>query len=128
MSTLIEERVYNLLKNDASIASLVGTRIFPVIIPEQTTYPCISFQTISDRGITTLNNDLPTLNFKRIQINIWSETYGNCKVLEERIKTIVYTQNSNADSIQGKVESVRDTNDKELKIFSTSLDILTSNK
>ena len=125
---LIEQRVYDLLKNDATVASLVGTRIYPVVIPEQTTYPCISFQTISDRGITTLNNDLPTLNFKRIQINIWSATYGNCKVLEERIKTIVYTQNSNADYIEGKVETVRDTNDQELKIFGTSLDILTNNK
>jgi hypothetical protein len=125
---LIEQRVYDLLKNDSSVAGLVGTRIYPVVIPEQTTYPCISFQTISDRGITTLNNDLPTLNFKRIQINIWSETYGNCKILEERIKTIVYTQNSNADTINGKVETIRDTNDKELKIFSTSLDILMNNK
>ena len=125
---LIEERVYNLLKNDSSVANLVGTRIYPVVIPEKTTYPCISFQTISDRGITTLGNDLPTLNFKRIQINIHSKTYGNCKVLEERIKTITYTQNSNGDVVLGRVESVRDNNNSELEIFTTNMDIIVNNK
>lgn len=125
---LIEERLYNLLKNDTQIAALVSTRIYPMILPLKVTYPCISFQTISDRGITTLNNDLPTLNYKRIQVNVWSKTYGACKVLEARINTVVYTQNTNGDIVMGKVESVRDTNDSELHVFGTSLDLLLNNK
>lgn len=125
---MIEQKVYDLLRNDTQITALVGTRIYPMILPLKVTYPCISFQTISDRGITTLNNDLPTLNYKRIQVNIWSKTYGNCKVLEERIKTVVYTQNSNGDIVMGKVESIRDTNDSELHVFGTSLDLLLNNK
>lgn len=125
---LIEQRIYDLLSNDTQIIAVAGDRIYPVAIPEQTDYPCISFETISNRDVTTLDNILPGLNYKRIQINIWSKTYGNCKVLEERIKTIVYEQNTNGDRVNGKIESIRDTNDKELKIFGTSLDALVNNK
>lgn len=118
---MIEQKVYEALKNNANITSLVGTRIYPSVIPETTTYPCISFETISNRDITTLNNDLPTLNYKRIQINIWAKTYGNCKLLEGYVKEAIY-------GVKGRFQDTRDIPDKELKIFGTSIDILINNK
>ena len=118
---MIEEKVYNALKNNTDITNLVDTRIYPNVIPENTTYPCISYQTISNRDITTLGNEQPTLNFKRMQINIWSKKYGTCKVLEGYVKDSIY-------GVFARVQDVRDENDKELKIFGTSLDIISSNK
>lgn len=120
---LIEQQLYELLRDDAAISAVVSTRIFPVTIPEQTIYPAISYQTISNRDITTLNYDNPDLNFKRIQINIWSDKYPDVKNLETLIKTAIYT-----GTFSGRVESIRDINDKELKIFGASIDIIASNK
>ncbi len=125
---MIEQEIYDLLKNDSEVVDFVDNRIYAVSLPEQTAYPSISFQTISDRAITTMHNDLPNLNFKRIQVNIHSRTYGNCKVLEERIKKIVYDGNSNGDKVSGRVESVGDRSDPELELFGTRLDLLVSNQ
>lgn len=120
---MIETRLYNTLKNDTDITDLVDDRIFPIVIPEKTDYPCISYQSISDRDITTMNNDLPTLNFKRLQINIWSKSYLECKDLESKVRNAIYL-----GEIKGRVESSRDEEDSKLKIFGISFDIIANNK
>lgn len=122
MST-IEQRVYDTLSNDTSITALTALRIYPVVIPETTVYPCISYQVISGREISTLNHDLPTLRFKRIQINIWAEKYPEVKALEDLVTNALYT-----GEIKGHVENYRDAEDKELKIFGSSIDFVANNK
>jgi len=120
---MIENRLYNTLSNDTDITDLVGTRIFPVAIPEKTDYPCISYQTISNTDTTTMNNDLPTLNFKRLQVNVWSDKYSEVKTLELLVRNAIYT-----GEIKGRVEAIRDNNDSELKIFGINIDISANNK
>jgi hypothetical protein len=117
----VEQKLYNALSNNGTLTALVGDRIFPVVIPEKTAYPCISYQTISNRDITDMSYSEPTLNFKRIQINIYDDEYGKVKNLRDIVKTEIYAN-------VGRVESERDNEDDKLKIFGVSLDIIANNK
>lgn len=118
---MIEQKVYDSLKNNTDITDLVGTRIYPSAIPEEADYPCMSFTTIGNRDITTLKNDMPTLNFKRLQVSIWAENYGTCKLIEGYIKDSIY-------GIGGRTQDIRDSVDRDSKIFGTSVDIIINNK
>jgi len=120
---MIEELLTAQLLADTDITDEIGDRLYPVSIPEKTEYPCISYQTISNTDATTLNKDEPTLNFKRIQINIWAKNYSDCKTLEGLIKSSIYN-----GTLKAGVENIRDTPADKLKIFGTSLDIIANNK
>lgn len=122
MST-IEQKLYTSLTTNSDITNLTSLRIYPVAIPESTDFPCISYQVISNRHISDLNHSKPTLEFKRIQLNIWSENYEEVKTLEEYSLEAIY----NGD-IKGHIENSRDLVDKELKLFGVSLDLIASNK
>lgn len=40
---MIDQAVYSLLSTDAAIAALVGTRIYPIILPQTPTFPAITY-------------------------------------------------------------------------------------
>lgn len=121
--SIIEERLFDTLTTDTDIVALVGNRVYPVIVPEQTEYPCISYQVISGKAISTLSHDLATLKFKRIQINIWAEDYSQVKELEDLVTDAIYT-----GVVKGHTENYRDLNDSELRLFGSSLDMVANNK
>jgi hypothetical protein len=39
--------IYHILTNDATISGLVGNRIFPQVIEQGSTYPCLTYRMIS---------------------------------------------------------------------------------
>lgn len=122
MST-IEQRLYTSLSSNSDITDLTQLRIYPISIPENTDFPCISYQVVSGRAISDMNYSVPTLKFKRIQVSIWSRNYAEVKSLEDIVTDTIYS-----GSIKGHIENYRDMVDTELKLFGVSLDFIANNK
>ena len=80
-----ELAVYTILKNDAPVAALVGTRIFPSLAPQNAANPLIVYQRISADRITSL--DGPSgLSWARVQVDCYAETYAGAKTLSAAIR------------------------------------------
>ena len=85
----IEQAVVKLLTQDAGVAAIVGTRIFPGgIIPQGVTYPAMAYGMVNFTPILELTAVNPALS-KRIRI--WSategmETYGDAKQLDAAVQ------------------------------------------
>lgn len=68
------------------LASLVSGRCFPMVAPDGTLTPYITFQVISNVPLMELDRRNGTEN-RRLQVDIFDKTYGGAKTLEETVKT-----------------------------------------
>ena len=94
----IAPAVFEILKNDATITGIVGTRIYPDQVPQGVPYPAlVHYKTEVEQ---TVIKSAPTKNYKiRWQIDIYSEKYGQSATLAAAIKGLL-------DEYSGTVKSI----------------------
>jgi hypothetical protein len=76
----IELAIKSILENDGGVASLVSTRIYPVVISRSVTRPALTYQQLSarrDRPADKDNHDVRG----NWQITCWAETYTELRPL-----------------------------------------------
>lgn len=73
---------------DAGVTALVGTRIYPEVMPHDVTYPAISYQRISTvrTQYLTAVDDFTQV---RIQIDCWDDSYSGVKALAAAVKSAI---------------------------------------
>lgn len=82
---MIEQGIEQRLAADSTIAGLVGTRIYPLVLPEACQYPAITYQLISAVEIYT--NDGPLGEVRaRIQIDTWAKRYSQAKTVDQAVR------------------------------------------
>lgn len=69
---MIELGLISLILADSTLAGLIGTRLYPVVIDQTVTYPCLSFQTVSSFDSVALDDSF--VRNKRIQFDAWDKT------------------------------------------------------
>ena len=75
---MVTAGIFSLLSQNSSINALIGTRIFPVLLPERATLPAVTYQVISMKPQYELQNRVNVTNL-RLQIDAWAETYADAK-------------------------------------------------
>jgi len=81
----IDVALYTVLTSDAAVSALVGTRVYPNIVPQNKAMPAITYQQIS--GLRNYTMDGPVgLVEARFQINCWSTTYVQSRVLARLVR------------------------------------------
>lgn len=80
---MIEAGLFSLLSNTPAIAALVGTRIYPVVLPTAPTLPALSYQIVGAMSKPTLNNS----GFQRfrMQFDCWGQDYSDAVTLREAL-------------------------------------------
>ena len=81
---MIETGLRGALLADAAVAALVGTRIYPVVLPQAPQYPAISFQTISGESHYALGGH-SGLASPRIQVDCWAESFDAVMALRSAV-------------------------------------------
>lgn len=84
---IAELRAYML--SDPTVQGLVGTRIYPSVLPQNALFPSITMQTISAARRPTMrhNDDLPR---KRVQIDCWSPRIEEAERVAEAIRELFH--------------------------------------
>ena len=125
----IEQLFRTHLAGTAAVSSIVGTRIYPMVAPQDAAYPLITYQAISDvehlvkPRVATLR-----LKRKRIQVDGYAKgngAYASIKSIEAAIKGAVYGFNSNVNSavIESRVLNTNDSKDEDEGITRVSIDV-----
>ena len=65
-----------------TIAAIVGTRVYPSLLPQTPTYPALTYQRISN----TAQNGSTALRQSRWQVNCWATTYIGAQALATVVK------------------------------------------
>ena len=88
MTTTAETLLISALEGDAAVTTHVGTRIYPLVLPQKPTLPAITFQRVSNVRINSFDAgggiDNPLL-----QVDSWAATRKAARELAMEIKRVV---------------------------------------
>ena len=81
----IGKAIYNILSTTTNISDLVGTRIFPNVAPQTTTFPFIIYDVNGVQPNDT-KDGASTLDTNDVMISCYSETYSQASDLAQKIR------------------------------------------
>lgn len=118
--TSLHGAVRALLTNDATVAALVGTRIYPMQMPLDATLPAITIHEISGNEDHVTGHGYP-----RFQISCWSTSFSQAQSMKEAVKDVLnrYKGVASGNHIkQIAFLNSQDMYETESKIYHTYLD------
>jgi hypothetical protein len=77
--------VYSILSNAAGVTSLVGTRLNPVRIPQESLFPAISYNVVSIVANPT-NSGHSRTEFARVQVNCYGNSFADVVELSSQVR------------------------------------------
>jgi len=80
----IESGLFAFLEANAGITALVGTRIFPLRVPEGATLPALVYHKISGPSAHSKDGDM-SLNHPRYQFTVWADKYADAKAVRTAV-------------------------------------------
>ncbi len=80
-----EKVIKTVLDAHAGTAALVAARIYPLVMPQEPAYPCITYRRVASERMQGVQTD-PGVVRARLQVTAWAETYDACKGLAEQIR------------------------------------------
>lgn len=80
---MIETLIYNTLLASTAITRIVGTRIYALEVPEDTTLPALSYRIVSAVSSPTFATSGMTRY--RVQINCWALSYAQAVALRDAV-------------------------------------------
>lgn len=78
--------VYNILSNNAALTALISTRLNPVRIPQESAFPAVSYQLVSEVPNPTKSGHSRT-EFARVQVNAYGVTLASAESVASAIRT-----------------------------------------
>lgn len=82
-----EKVVHSVLSAHAGVVAIVGTpaRIYPVVMPQEPTYPCITYRRVASERLQGVQSD-PGMARVRLQVTSWASKYEDLKTLAEQVR------------------------------------------
>ena len=78
--------VYSILSNNAALTALISTRLNPVRIPQESSFPAVSYQLVSEVPNPTKSGHSRT-EFARVQVNAYGLTLASADSVASAIRT-----------------------------------------
>jgi ribonuclease PH len=78
--------VYNILSNNAALTALISTRLNPVRIPQESAFPAVSYNLISQVPNPTKSGHSRT-EFARVQVNAYGTSLSSAQAVASAIRT-----------------------------------------
>lgn len=82
---MLEQNIPSVLSAQASIASLAADRIYPIVLPTDSTLPAMTYQIVGSSNKQTMSTH--GMQRVRLQIDCWGDTYGDAVTLRDAVAT-----------------------------------------
>lgn len=110
---VIEEALYTYLSSHTGLTVLVSNRIYPVVMPQGTTLPAVTFSKVSGPRVHAMNRDAG-LAHPRFQVSCWGATYKQAKDVAAQVRAALQDFKGTMGGAGGVVVSgvfIQDEND-----------------
>lgn len=119
---MIEEVLFTRLSNFANLTSLVGARIYPVIMPQGATKPAVTYQLISaPREIASVRD--PGMVRSRYQFMAWAATNLAARAVIKQVR-LALERYSSGDMANAFIETEYDVFDEAAILHGRGLDVI----
>jgi len=124
----IEEALFLHLKS--YMTDLVGTRIYPLALPQGSTLPAVTYQKVSQVRNRTLGNSGLKIARARFQISCWAASYADVKEMAERVKSVLQDYNGLMGGnggvwvLDANIIGERDIYEPEVDVYHLPIDVM----
>ena len=73
------------LKNNAAVSALVGTRVYPNIVPQRVTFPVVVYNQISSERTSVMGRDTGSVD-STWQVDVYAQTYAGARELAVAVR------------------------------------------
>ncbi len=84
-----ETLLYSTLSGAAAVTAIVSTRIYPDVVPQDATLPCVAFNRIDTVYHTTIHSAVPVAETAILEITCMAETRVNADALADAVLAAV---------------------------------------
>lgn len=123
---VIDEGLFSYISTHATMTALIGARVYPFIIPEGATLPCMTFQRISTSRYPSHDTSGTTnLSRPRFQFDAWATTYKGSKDITDALRSILNGRKGTTGNVTVQGALVVDetpTYEPETKLFRSRSD------
>jgi len=85
---VIGKVIHNLLANDTAVAAEVAEKIFPVIVPQNETFPAITYETLGDEPMEVKGHQ-KIADTISVQINVFAANYSKVVTIVKAVKGVL---------------------------------------
>ena len=85
----LEAGLYSYLSTKATVIAITSTRIYPVMLPQNPTFPCIHYNVTGANRTSTFNEGQTDYVGLQVDIHCWGETYKSAKELQYVVQAAV---------------------------------------
>lgn len=114
---ILETKIYSVLSGNTTVSAITSARIYPVVMPQNPTFPAITYQRVSADHITDLSG-FSNLENAHILINIWATRYDTAKELAEDVHVAM----DNSTAFKCSLSNDLDGYDHETELYFVSQD------
>jgi hypothetical protein len=104
---MIESKIFKYLLSATAVTALVSARIYPMALPQNPTYPALTFANTGGQKIYDLSG-YSNLENPHIQIDAWSTSYDTVKSLAGKVKTAMDAATSFSANLSGDADAYDD--------------------
>lgn len=113
----LEASIFTALSGASGVSTIVGSRVYPLVIPQGAALPAVTYTRISGPLEMSLSGGAG-LESVRVQIDAWSTTYASAKSLAAAIRAAMLA----ATAFKVASVSDRDLFEDETSVFRVSAD------
>lgn len=113
----LEPKIFTALTGDTGVSAIVGSRVYPVVIPQKAALPCVTYLRVSGPQEMSLSGH-SGLESVRVQVDAWAESYETAKSLASAIQSALL----GASTFAVTSASDRDLFEDETGVFRVSTD------
>ena len=105
---MIQTNLYTVLTSDASLSAKIGSRVYPLVAPQNPVCPYIIYLRVSKKDTADING-VSSLDAGRFQIDIWAKSYKESVEIAKLVEA----------TLSGKAELINqmDDYDGEVKLY-----------
>lgn len=123
---MIESSLYTYITADVTVSGLIGTRLYPLDLPQQPTAPCVTYHRVSTVPLYALDGDAD-VDTVRIQIDSYDDTVLGAKTLADAIRARIggFRGDMSGTTVQAVfLDSEQDFGDPTTDLYRVSQDYL----
>lgn len=96
---MIEHFIYQLLTNDAGVSALVGTKVYPTLLPQNPVFPCVGYAVEPTAENITFDGQ-GTNQAANIEIDCWAALHADALALGEAVNAAIKNYSGTLAGVQ----------------------------
>ena len=119
---MIQQDILTLLTSSSALNTLVGTRIYPVVIPTGSALPCVTFSVTSSVPVDGHSLDMQAMTRMRVSVDVFSTSYLEAHTTAQAVRAALdgYT---GGDIQLIYIENVQDFYMSDAEIYRVALEL-----